>query len=212
MGRPFHSSLFRRIIGTSVLMAVVVLITGCGVASPSSTPSATKPLTEHLTFSGDVSGILAAGDEPHPITHNNPIPNYVEQNGTFFDPAPTWTQCSDFEVSGAGQDYVAVIVGKVGTGRYAVTVEINEDDPAYTNPGTPLRPGVTNSGGSIEIYEIGGQNRRWQQVYGPAQQEPVISLRSDKTSGTVDAWLATTDQSQKTASGTLHLQGDWRCG
>lgn len=175
-------------------------------------PTQIISLSEHLTFSGDISGVLTQGDNPGPLTHDNPIPNYIQQpDGSFFDPAPTLTQCSDFD-SGVGQDYVAVIVGKVGTMRYAVTVEINEDNPAYTNPGTALRPGNTNMGGSVTVYEIGGKNRRWQQVYGPALQDTVIVMHTDKVSGTVDAWMASTDLSQKEASSTLHVQGNWRCG
>jgi hypothetical protein len=153
------------------------------------------PLAEHLAFSGDISGVLLKGAEPHSLTHDNPIPAFVEQNGTFTAPPPTWTQCSDFDVSGAGRDYVAVIIGNVGSRRYAVTVEINEDNPAYTKPGTPLRPGTTNLGGSVNVYEIGQQGRQWQQVYGPNQQDTVVVLHADRTSGTVDAWLATTTTS-----------------
>lgn len=216
-----HSSLLRLGLRLLVLFTAIALITGCGdTAAQSSTsgarvptsPSTATPLAEHLKFSGDVSGVLTTGIDPHPITHDNPLPAYVEQNGVFTAPAPTWTQCSDFDVSGAGRDYVAVIIGMVGTKRYAVTAEINEDDPAYTKPGTPLRPGTTNSGGGINVYEVGGQGRQWQQVLGPAGQEPaMIVLHPDRASGTVDAWLATTDQSQKIATGTLHLQGNWRC-
>jgi len=105
-----------------------------------------------------------------------------QPDGTFFDPAPPWTQCSDFDTS-VGRDYVAVIIGNVGTRRYAVTIEINEDDPAYTKPGTELRPGNINSGGSIEVYEMGGKNRRWQQVYGPALQDTVIVLHTNRCIG-----------------------------
>jgi hypothetical protein len=185
-------------------------------ATPTNTPAPTSTATslvEHLTFQGDISGMLTAGVNPHPLTHENPVPAYVQQpDGTYFDPAPTRTQCADFDVSGFGRDYVAVIVGTVGTEQFAVTIEINESDPAYMTPGTELLPGNHNSGGGIEVYEIGGQNRRWQQVYGPSGQEPVIVLHADRTSGTVDAWMASTELSQVDATGTLHLQGDWRCG
>ena len=217
------------IIGIIIVLVVIGSLSNHGSSQPSTTtrtapastssanipasPSvAVNPLAEHLTFHGDISGVLTTGIDPQPLTHNDPIPNYVQQpDGTFFDPAPLWTQCSDFDTT-AGRDYVAVIVGNVGTKRYAVTIEINETDPAYTNPGTELRPGNINSDGSVEVYEMGGINRRWQQVYGPALQDPVIVLHTDRVSGTVDAWMATTDQSQKSAVGTLHIQGNWRCG
>jgi len=67
-----------------------------------------------------------------------------------------------------------------------------------------------------EITEIG---RRFNlgilvpiDVYGPALQDTVIVLHTNRVSGTVDAWMATTDQSQKSAESTLHMQGDWHCG
>lgn len=190
--------------------------TNASTPPPTSAPThvpAPQPLAEHLTFSGDVSGVLLAGDSPGSLTHNNPIPTYIaNSDGTYSEPAPASTQCSDFD-SGYGQDYVAVIVGNVGThGRYAITIEINEDDPAYTKPGTPLKPGTTNSGGSVEVYQSALQGKRWLQVYGPNEQDTVIVLHPDRRSGTIDAWLATNDQSQKEATETLHMQGSWRCG
>lgn len=217
MHRLFHHPLLGLGLKLLVLAITLAFIAGCGApassnASASSSSVVMKPLAEHLSFQGDILGTLTLGIDPRPLTHDNPIPDYVQQpNGTFFDPAPSWTQCSDFG-STIGQDYVAVIVGNVGTRRYAVTVEINEDNPAYTNPGTKLLPGDTNNGGSAEVYEMGGKNRRWQQVYGPVLQDTVIVLYAGRASGTVDAWMATTDQSQKGAQSTLHMQGDWRCG
>lgn len=211
-----------------VLMIAVVLLGGCSAASASNTPSSgntpvsptptATPMarTEHLTFQGDIAGSITTGIDPRPLTHSNPTPDYTQQpDGSFFDPPPRWTQCATFDAlnSGTLNDYMAVIVGMVGTHRYVVAIEVNMDDPAYTKPGTKLYPGDINSGGSVEVYEVGGQNRRWQQVSGPASQEPaVIVLHADRASGTVDAWMATTDQSQKIATATLHLQGDWRCG
>ncbi len=204
----------RRGLAPLVLMTAVVLLTGCGDVSASTTLSgnttSTTPRTEHLTFAGDVAGTLTTGIDPRPITHENPLPGLVTQaDGTYFDPPPRFTQCSTFASlpgSDTIDDYLAVLVGTVNG------VEINMDDPAYKTPGTALHPGDNNSGGSVEVYEVGGQNRRWQQVFGPASQEPVIVLHADRASGTVDAWMATTDQSQKSATATLHLQGDWRCG
>jgi hypothetical protein len=175
-------------------------------------PKATSTsLAEHLTFTGDISGVLETGENPRPLTHSNPIPDYVQKNGTTFEPAPTWTQCADFD-SGFGQDYIAVMVGNIGTMQYAITVEISKDDPAFKNPGTPLKPGNVSSKGGIELYEVSGAERRWRQVYGPSQQEPTIVLNNNRISGTVDTWLATTDQNQKFAQGTLYVQGSWRCG
>ena len=209
-----------------VLVCATLVLIGslfaCGETSRATTPPlaptliptshVTLPLVEHLAFSGDVSGVLVAGDAPRPLTHDNPIPTYVaNSDGTYTAPAPMWTQCSDFD-SGVGQDYVAVIAGNVGHARYALTIEINEDNPAYTKPGTPLSPGTTNSGGSVEVYQSAVTGKRWQQVYGPNGQDTVIVLHPDRTSGTIDAWLATTDQSQKDATATLHMQGSWRCG
>jgi hypothetical protein len=179
------------------------------------TPTATQApfLPESLALSGDVSGSITKGINPRPLTHDNPDPPYVQQpDGSYFAPAPPYTQCSDFDVSGVGRDYVAVIVGTIGTLRYTIAVEINEDDPAYASPGTPLHPGTANTGGSVQVYETGGQSRRWIQVYGPAGQDATIVLHADRVSGTVDAWMATEDQSQKTATETLHLHGSWRCG
>jgi hypothetical protein len=214
-----HRSLFRLMLGLFAL----ALFTGCGTPAssnstnantPTSPTVAATPLPEHLTFQGDVVGVLTKGLFPHPLTHNNPIPDYVQEpDGTIFDPAPSWTQCADVSANDITlvPDYLAVIVGTVGTRRVALTIEINEDNPAYTRPGTKLLPGDTNSGGSVEVYEMGGQNRRWQQVYGPALQDTVIVLNPGRVSGTLDSWMASTDFSQTSASSTLHVQGSWRC-
>lgn len=198
------------------LITAVVLISGCSATATSSAlggsgtsvmPTVTTtPLAEHLIFKGDVSGTLTTGVNPRPLNHDNPTTGSPPQS----------TQCSTFASlpgSDTIDDYVAVIVGNVGSQRYAVTIEVNEDNPAYTKPGTQLLPGDTNDGGSVEIYEVGGHNRRWQQVFGPNSQDPaVIVLHADRKSGTVDAWMASTELSQKDAPATLHLQGDWRCG
>jgi hypothetical protein len=213
-----HRLPFRRL-ALLVLMTAMVLLSGCSTGAASNTPvtpqATAVPLAEHLTFHGDIAGTLTAGVNPRPLTHNNPTPDFVEQpDGTFFDPAPKWTQCSTFDSNNTGtiDDFVAVIVGTVNGKRYAITVEINMDDPAYTKPGTELQPGDTNTGGSVEVFEVGGQNRRWQQVFGPNLQDTTTVLHTDRKSGTVDAWMASTDLSQKNATATLHLQGDWRCG
>lgn len=195
-----------------ILMTAVVLISGCTQNDASyllQTPVATlAPLTEHLVFTGDISGTVTTGINARPLSHENPISDTTGQPARF-------TQCSDFNVPELGdtRDYVAVIRGAVVSQQYVVEVEINEDDPAYTKPGTKLLPGVTNTGGSVGVFEIGGNNRSWQQVYGPSSQEPaVIVLNADQKSGTVDAWMASSDLSQKDATATLHLRGDWRCG
>lgn len=183
-------------------------------SQPTSTPTqAAQPLVENLTFQGDISGTLTTGINPQPLTHSDPIPDLVQQSdGTYSEPAPTNTQCSDFD-SGYGQDYIAVIVGNVGTMRYAIAIEISESNPAYTKPETALHlRGSRDDQGSVEVYEMGGKNRRWQQVYGPALQDTTIVLHTDRASGTVDTWLATNDQSMNDASSTLHMQGEWKCG
>src|SRR5712691_1131368 len=95
---------------TATLASQLPQATLTSVPTTLPTPSPTqapKPLAEHLTFHGDISGMLTTGIDPHPITHDNPLPAYVQQpDGTFFDPAPPWTQCSDFDTS-VGRDYVA---------------------------------------------------------------------------------------------------------
>ena len=203
-----------------VLVTAVVLISGCSTTTASNTPAVpaatATPLAENLTFHGDISGTITIGIDPRPLTHSNPTPNFIQQpDGSYFDPAPKWTQCSDFNAGASiGSDLpdaVDVIVGTINGKQYVVSVEINEDNPAYTKPGTALSPGDNNSGGSIEVYEVGGQSRRWVQTYGPATQAPVIVLHADRKSGTVDAWMVTTDQPQD-GTATLHIQGDWRCG
>jgi hypothetical protein len=224
MRHVHHRSLFHLGLGSLALVASLALFSGCGTPAASNTSSANTlasptvsamPLAEHLTFQGDITGVLTEGLFPHPLTHNHPVPDYVQEpDGTLFDPAPSLTQCADVSANDITlePDYLAVIVGNVGTKRFAITIEMNEDDPAYTKPGTQLLPGDTNSGGSVEVYEMGGQNRRWQQVYEPALQDTVIVLNASRVSGTVDAWMASTDQSQKGAASTLHMQGNWRCG
>ncbi|HEX5548926.1 MAG TPA: hypothetical protein VFX24_16090 [Ktedonobacterales bacterium] len=206
-----------------VFIFLAITLAGCAdtaVANTSatSTPNATAtPLAENLVFHGDISGTMTTGIDARPLTHDNPLPDLTTQaDGTFFQPPPHYTQCSTFASlpgSDTIDDYVAVIVGTVDGKRYAVSVEINMDDPAYTRPGTKLLPGETNTGGSVQVYEAGGQNRSWQQVFGPNSQEAaVIVLGADRKSGTVDAWMASAALSQKGSPATLHLQGDWRCG
>lgn len=210
-----------------VLMFAVVLISGCSLdvasgdtlpapaatATPAPTPI---PLAENLTFKGDIAGTLTAGIAPRPLTHDDPMPALATAtDGSFVEPPPRFTQCSTFDAIGGGtlDDYLAVIVGNVGAKRYAVVVEINMDQPAYTKPGTQLLPGDTNTGGSVNVYEVGGKNEVWQQVFGPNLQEAaVIVLNANRKSGTVNAWMASADLSQKDAPATLHIQGDWRCG
>lgn len=177
--------------------------------------SAQPPLlAERLTFQGDISGMLTLGIDPHPVNHSSPIlgrENPDGPNGNYSYPVPTWTQCSDFgSAYFAESPYIAAIVGNVGTEFYTVIIKINKNNPAYTKPGTPLKTLESNQG-AVEVYEEGGKNREWEQVVGPAGQGVVIVLHSDRTSGTVDAWFAITDEAADTES-TLHLQGDWRCG
>jgi hypothetical protein len=196
-----------------ILVTAVVLLSGCSgdaTSNASATPQATAtPLAEHLVFHGDLSGTITTGIDVRPFTHDNPVTNILNQPS-----GPAFTQCSTFDSmdSGTIDDYTAVIVGMIGNKRYTVTVEINMDDPVWTHPGTTLELGNNGIGGSVGVYEAGGQNRQWAQVYGPAMQAPVVVLHADRKSGTVDAWMATTDQSMNDATATLHLQGDWRCG
>lgn len=220
----------RGIIIGAIITALLVVgtasaLTSCTQAQTRSTTQlaqrvpparSTRPafLAEHLTFQGDISGTLTTGADPHPINHTVPIQgqeNPIGPNGNYSYPVPTWTQCSDFgSAYFAESPYTASIVGNVGTSRYAVIIKINKNDLAYTKPGTPLNTLKSNQG-AVEVYEEGGKNREWEQVVGPAGQGTVIVLHSDRTSGTVDVWLASTDEASD-AESALHLQGDWRCG
>ncbi len=200
--------------GPMVLCVVVLLgITGCAAdstVSASATPNATAThLAEHLTFHGDISGTITAGLDPRPLTHDNPLQGLVQQpDGTH------WTQCSTFDSNNTGtlDYYVAVIVGTIDGKRYAVTIAVSTDNPAYTKPGTAVRF-PNNFSGSVGLYEAGGQHRQWSVVFGPSEQVSVVVLHADRKSGTVDAWLVWLNgQSLNGLTGTLHLQGDWRCG
>jgi hypothetical protein len=221
----------KRIIIGAIVTALLVVgianaLTSCTQAQTSSltpltqrvpTARPTQPafLAERLTFQGDISGTLTTGTDPHPVNHSVPIlgqENPIGPNGIYSYPDPTWTQCTDFgSASFAETPYIAVIIGNVGTSRYAVSIKINKNDLAYTKPGTPLKT-LDSSQGVVEVYEEGGANREWEQVMGPAGQGAVIVLHSDRTSGTVDVWLAISDEEASDAESTLHLQGDWSCG
>lgn len=217
------------LIGTIVTVLLIIgtasTLTSCTQAQTSSLPQVTQRastaqptqpalLAERLTFQGDIAGTLMTGANPQPINHSSPILGHespLGPNGNYTYPIPTWTQCSDFEsASFAGSPYIASIVGDVGTSRYAVMIKINKNERAYTKPGTPLKTLESNQG-VVEVYEEGGENREWEQVAGPAGQGAVIVLHSDLTSGTVDVWLALSDEESE-AESTLHLQGDWHCG
>jgi hypothetical protein len=197
--------------GAVVLCAVTLLaVLGAGCAADSTvgasaTPSVTAtPLTEHLMFHGDIAGTLTAGLDVLPPTHDNPLDV----------PPPRSTQCSTFDSNNTGalDDYVAVIVGVIGGTRYAVVIEVSTDNPGYTKPGTTVSL-PDNLIGSVSVYELGGQQREWDVVLGPSEQFTVVVLHADRKSGTVDAWLVWPNgQSIKGLTGTLHLQGDWRCG
>lgn len=181
---------------------------------PTARPTQPASLTEHLTFQGDISGTLTAGIDPQPLNQSVPIlgqENPLGPNGNYSYAVPIWTQCTDFEsASFTGSPYIADIAGNVGTSRYEITIKINKQDLAYTKPGTPLKT-VESSQGEVEVYERGGKNREWEQGVGPAGQGATIVLHADRTSGSVNVWLATTDEASE-AESTLHLQGDWRCG
>jgi hypothetical protein len=193
-----------------VLMTAVVLISGCNAATASNAPAAPTatpaPLAENLTFHGDIKGTLTAGINVLPFTHDNPV-------GSTF--VPRSTQCATFDSNDTGtiDDSLATIVGIVGGKEYSVAIEVSMlDNPAYTHPGTPeVLP--NNIVGSVTVYELGGQNREWDVVLGPALQFSNVVLHADRKSGTVDAWLVWPNgQSLSGLNGTLHLQGDWRCG
>jgi hypothetical protein len=134
--------------------------------------------------------------------HKNPINDLAH--------LPAHTQCSYFKVDSAlGDDYVASIAGQVSGQRVTLTIEINADDPAYTAPGTPLRPGDINHGGGTNLQLPGDRSPRYS-VIGPKGQEPaVIVLIRDRRSGTIDAWYADPGDSQETsrASSTSLVPG-----
>lgn len=224
-GRRKRGTVPGAIMITLLVIGIVSVLTGCNQAQTTSTAKRTQPastsslaqpafLAEHLTFHGVMSGTLTTGVDPHPISHDDPIRGLeypVGPNGNYSYPVPTWTQCSDFgSASFAGRHYIAVIVGNVGSTRIAIIIEINKGNPAYTQPETPLET-LASDQATVEVYEAGGQNRRWEPVRGPAGQGQVLVLHADRASGTVDAWLATTDEASD-ATSTLHIQGDWRCG
>lgn len=183
---------------------------------PTARPTQLPILPEHLIFQGDISGTLTAGINPLPLTNNDPAEGSVPTNGGYYDSAPTATQCAKFNsLYGSNpfttpDTYIAVIVGQVGAMRYAITLEIDMNDWAYTTPGTSLSP-LQSIYGLVNVYEIGGQKRLWESVFGPGMQGGSITLNPNRTSGTVNTWLATDDKAPVTNS-TLHLQGNWRCG
>jgi len=203
-------------------MTAVVLLCGCSgdvtsnaPAIPQATATTATPLTEHLTFSGDLSGTITAGLDPRPLMHYNPFPDATEQpDGSFSVPPPRFTQCSTFDAMNLGtlNYYVAVIIGVIGGQRYAVAFEILMDNAGYTHPGTPVSL-PNNVNGSVVVDEVGGQNRVWSDVLAPSYQSSAVVLHPDRKSGTVDVWLVFPNgRSLSGLTGTLHLQGDWRCG
>jgi hypothetical protein len=221
-----HRLLHRGLVPLVLMTAVVLLISGCtendaaGIGlTPvaSATPAPTPiPLVENLTFKGDIAGTLTAGIDGRPLTHDNPLPDLATAtDGSFIAPPPRYTQCSTFAATPGSDtidDYLAVIVGDVGGKRYAVTVEILMDNAGYTKPGTKVTL-PDNFSGSVQVYEVGGQNRQWVDTFGPSQQWSTVTLQTDRKSGTIDAWMDSAALPQNGGSpATLHLQGDWRCG
>jgi hypothetical protein len=194
-------------------------------SSPTSAPSASAPSVaapppppsgpiQDLTLTGDVNGRIIVGLNPQDATDSNPNPDFAQDaNGNFHAPAPSATQCASFDSGyGVANDFVGVVIAHLGRSDYAFEVEFYEARPAYQHPGTPLQPGNTNDGGSVRLARIGTDDA-WQQVVGPNGEEPAtITINAGHTGGTVDAWMASTQYSQKLTPSTLHISGTWRCG
>jgi hypothetical protein len=168
---------------------------------------------ENLTFTGQVAGHVAKGVNPETADGSNPGFLETDSHGDFQEIVPVSTQCHSFTVESLpDNDFVGVVVGQLGASRYSLNIEVSQGDRAYTNPGTPSKPGDTNDQGSVVLYRL-GTDSKWQQVAGPAGQDPAtITMNPDHTSGTVDAWLEDAKYSQHDATPSIHVIGDWRCG
>lgn len=201
--RPSQRSL------VAVVAASLTFLIGCdGGGDP-----VTTPVSENLFFTGEVTGHVTTGINAKTAISSNPVSGIeTDAKGNYYEPAPTASQCASFHVDGfAHDDFVAVIVGQPNAGRYSLEIEVNEDQPAYTNPGTALTPGNRNRGGSVSLHEVEGE-RKWQQVIGPDGQEPAtIKMDASRKSGIVDAWFTPADYSQLNTPSTIHVYGLWSC-
>ncbi len=180
--------------------ALGLVIAGCSGSKKAST-AADVPV--NLVFTGQVAGTMTTATGALTAGKNNPTKDLSN--------LPAHTQCSTFTDSELGKDFVASIIGLVAGKQVKLSIEVNGDNAAYGTPGTPLKPGDTNRGGSTEL-QLPGDSTPRSSVVGPAGQEPaVIVLNAARTGGTIHAWYADSGMSQVTSTGTVHVAGTWRC-
>jgi hypothetical protein len=203
--RPRH----RVASSATYVLTIWSVLTGCSAGGL----PVSEPVGENLTFTGQVAGHVINGVHPETADDSNPESLETDSQGNFHEIPPASTQCHSFSVDALpDNDFVGVVVGQMGASRYGLNIEVSQGDPAYTNPGTPVKPGDINDDGSVVLYQL-GTDSKWQQVAGPAGQDPaIITMNPDRTSGTVDAWLEDAKYSQHDATPTIHVSGDWRCG
>lgn len=198
---------------TRTSIAAFVLFAACACSGDTGQPL-NGPLSESLTFTGDVAGHMTMGLDALSQADINPMPALTQNpEGKFVAPPPTHTQCASFKIDPLpANDFLGVESGAIDGKRFTLTIEISEDSVAYTSPGQPLKHGNTNQGGSVGLHAV-TDARDWQQVIGPKGEDPaVIIMNPDRRSGNVDAWLADSQYSQKQTDATIHVTGTWRCG
>ena len=186
-------------------------------------PASTLTTTvEALNFSGDVVGSMTLALDSHQQTNQNPLPQLIESNGVWTQPAPTWTQCASFSPNSATDavlDFVAVISGVVaGTPRFTRC----RGERGF--PRVHVTWNATSSRSEQHRRQRhpleGVRGTQWVQVFGPSADpnatgaDPTITLAADRKSGTVDTWPGseTSVIPQTSASTVVHVRGSWRCG
>lgn len=175
-----------RLLPAVVLVALTVVIAGCGPlgggspkaapipnTSPVSTPQAGPPGSpQDLTFSGDLNGTLTT------LVSNN---------------AGEQSSCTGIG-SRAQNEWTSTLDGYLGSGVYSVVVVAKP----YRGPGTYDSSAVTVEVNSADDKQV------WQTATG----DPVtFSVNRDELTGTLQATLHNASTNQQ----SLKISGSWSC-
>lgn len=118
-----------------MVAAIGLLIAGCS-GSGSKPAAAAADVPVNLVFSGGIRGTMTTATGALKAGTSNPTNDLSN--------LPADTQCSTFTDSGLGKDFVASVNGIVAGKHVKLSIEVNGDNPAFSTPGTALKPALLN--------------------------------------------------------------------